>query len=569
MIDLLARNPRSALGIRTILEMERIPYRTVASVAERSGALLVIVADELTTAEIAALEETPSLVLGGGTRFAEQAFGARAPRIVDGPCAIPLSEPIWPAAVVELAHAAGKPALRLPLAPIVDASELARGSILALFATGRPAIVERSRCVWSLIDLGAGFANLLNEDYRPTADPAVAVTGGAWPRRLAESVYYAAPESLRRWVQRRAYRRLEARLRATGECSEYPIDATGWLLVELVKSLVKLAAGSLVRLARWPAPYHSAAALTHDIEPRRYAYTRGLDRLLDTVATTGHPATFGLVAGASARYLRPETVQRLQDRRVLCHGLEHRGENVHGRRRVAADLRKARTRLEECLGRPVTGYRSPRLDRSPDLAWALDRTGFAYDSSYPDVDRENLAHFGAGVCVNLPYRPLVEDDGGQLRFSRCLELPLTSPDCIQPLFAGASVDALRATVEVKASFVRATGGLYVALVHGGVFGEQDEDVRTAHLQFVHRQLEGPDVWLASMEEIADWWTRREALRVSVKGSAVHVANAGRQMVVGARVILEHEAGTCVLPVPPLPGGTQVALAIPRNTAVSA
>jgi hypothetical protein len=201
--------------------------------------------------------------------------------------------------------------------------------------------------------------------------------------------------------------------------------------------------------------------------------------------------------------------------------------------------------------------------------WALDRAGFTYDSSFPDVDRENLAHFGGGVRVNVPYRPVVEDDAGHLRPSRCLELPLTAPDCIQPLFAGASLEALRATVETKAAFVRATGGLYVGLVHGGVFGEEDEDLRTAHLQFVHDQLVRPDVWLAGMEDVADWWTRREALRVSVKNDAVYVANTGRQVVIGARVVIEHEAGTCVLPVPPIPGGSQVALAIPRSAPIPA
>jgi hypothetical protein len=66
----------------------------------------------------------------------------------------------------------------------------------------------------------------------------------------------------------------------------------------------------------------------------------------------------------------------------------------------------------------VLGYRSPRLDRSPDLAWALDRAGFRYDSSYPDVDRENMANFGRGVRLNVPFRPLIDDGNGGLRPSR-------------------------------------------------------------------------------------------------------------------------------------------------------
>src|SRR5207237_1383591 len=160
--------------------------------------------------------------------------------------------------------------------------------------------------------------------------------------------------------------------------------------------------GGLARVARWPAPYAAAATLTHDIEPQRFAYTRGLAALLDAVTTSGHPATFGLVARASARWLDTATVARLGRHGVLCHGLAPR------------------------RARPVRGYRSPRLDPSPDLLSALDEAGFAYDSSYPDVDRENIAHFGSGVRVNVPYRPPLATDGGGMRPSRCLELPLTA-----------------------------------------------------------------------------------------------------------------------------------------------
>jgi peptidoglycan/xylan/chitin deacetylase (PgdA/CDA1 family) len=371
-------------------------------------------------------------------------------------------------------------------------------------------------------------------------------------------------------VQRRTYATLDQRLAAMGDqASEYPIDATGYLVVELVKHLIKLAAGSLVRVARWPAPYQAAASLTHDVEPRRYAYTRGLHRLLDTIEATGHPATLGLVAGPTTRYVRDETVRRLAPRRVLCHGLEHRGEQVWGRARVATTLERARVRLERKLGRTIVGYRSPRLDRSPDLVWALDRAGFRYDSSFPDVDRENMASFGRGVRLNVPFRPLIEDGDGRLRPSRCLELPLTAPDCIQPLFAGESPERLRQTVESKAAFLGATGGLYVALVHGGVFDERDADLRTAHLEFVYRQLRRADVWLAGMEDIADWWCRRETIKLTVKASAVHVTNTGTLPIAGARVIIERDGSECVLNVPPLPAGAQIALVVPRSRALPA
>jgi hypothetical protein len=77
------------------------------------------------------------------------------------------------------------------------------------------------------------------------------------------------------------------------------------------------------------------------------------------------------------------------------------------------------------------------------------------------------------------------------------------------------------------------------------------------------------VWLAGMEDIADWWCRREALKISVRASAVHVANTGTQPIAGARVVIERDGGEHVLTVPPLPAGAQIALVLPRSRALPA
>lgn len=577
MIDVLAHDGQSAareratLGLLAILELEKIPYRRVASPDDTSASVL-LVAGELEPHEVAPVERLPSLVLGGGARFVQQVFGASAVDTTDAGCAIGLDQPLWPSATIDVVRAHGKRELRLPFAPRCETTDVAKGTVLASFAKPAhvPAVARRNRCIWSAVDFGTVFARLTDEHDGVTRQRPANAPWHATARKLAEVVYYAAPDALRGWVQRRTYATLDHKLAALGDrASEYPIDATGHLVVEAVKHLLKLAAGSLVRVARWPAPYQAAASLTHDVEPRRFAYTRGMERLLDAIETTGHPATLGLVAGPATRYLREDAIRRLVPRRVLCHGLEHRGEQVWGKHRVAVTLEKARVRLERKLGRAVVGYRSPRLDRSPDLAWALDRAGFRYDSSYPDVDRENMANFGRGVRLNVPYRPLIDDGDGRLRPSRCLELPLTAPDCIQPLFAGESHERLRQTIESKAAYVAATGGMYVALVHGGVFDERDADLRMEHLEFVYHQLRRADVWLAGMEDIADWWCRREALKLSVKNSAIHVTNTGTQPIAGARVVVERDGGECVLNVPPLPAGAQIALVVPRSRALPA
>ncbi len=560
MIDVVARDAESAFGVAAILATEKVPHHMSGAV---DGARPHVLAGRgPTSADVAALAGRRALVLHGGAHAARTLLGAANPTEVERTIGLSVTDALWRPATVERARKLGTTTLTLPLSPVCVVSEIANGSVLARLADGTPAVVERDGVLWCAIDLGAAFTRLLTEHAVParpegghSSSARVAV------RRLIEHAYYAAPEVLRRVVQRRSYATLEHRLaRLPDLASSYPVDASGWLLAELLLGLVHRVAGELVRLARWPTPYRAAATLTHDIEPRRFAYTRGLAALLDAVTANAHPATFGLVAQASTRWVDDATVVRLGTHGVLCHGLTHRGENVSGRDDVRRDVETARAGLERQLGRPVRGYRSPRLDRSPDLLWALDHAGFTYDSSYPDVDRENVAHFGGGVRVNVPYRPPLATDAGGLRPSRCLELPLTAPDCIQPVLAGASEEELRATVTTKAAYVRETDGLYVALVHGGVFGDDDRARRAAHLEFVAGELRHPDVWLAAAEDVAEWWCRREAIRVSDSAEGIQVTNEGPDAVAGARVVVDRGGTERTLDLPPLPPGTTVTLA---------
>jgi len=111
----------------------------------------------------------------------------------------------------------------------------------------------------------------------------------------------------------------------------------------------------------------------------------------------------------------------------------------------------------------------------------------------------------------------------------------------------------------KLAFVRETGGLYVGIVHAGVFGPRDADRRETHLRFVARQARRPGVWLASLREIADWWRARECVAITVDGDRLLVRNDGAGPASGLRVVLDHDGGTRVLPVPTVPPGATVVL----------
>jgi hypothetical protein len=136
---------------------------------------------------------------------------------------------------------------------------------------------------------------------------------------------------------------------------------------------------------------------------------------------------------------------------------------------------------------------------------------------------------------------------------------VSAPDCIQPLFQGDDIRQLRRAVRAKIAFVRDTEGLYVGIVHGGVFGARDTARRGAHLDFVRRQLERADVWLATAGDVARWWAAREHLAVRVMADHIVVTNHGRWPVGGARILVERESGTASLPVPLLDPGQSITL----------
>jgi hypothetical protein len=137
---------------------------------------------------------------------------------------------------------------------------------------------------------------------------------------------------------------------------------------------------------------------------------------------------------------------------------------------------------------------------------------------------------------------------------------VSAPDCIQPLFQGYDIRQLRRAVRAKVAFVHDTGGLYVGIVHGGVFGARDAARRGAHLSFVSRQLERPDVWLATAGDVVRWWAARERLALKVVADRIVVRNQGLLPVGGARILVERESGTELLSVPLLDPGQTINLA---------
>jgi hypothetical protein len=115
-------------------------------------------------------------------------------------------------------------------------------------------------------------------------------------------------------------------------------------------------------------------------------------------------------------------------------------------------------------------------------------------------------------------------------------------------------------VEHKAAFVRASGGLYVALIHAGVFGRADAVRREAHADFVAAHLRHPETWLTTPDRVAEWWTARESVRVRCTADdAVAVTNDGPGAVSGAVLVIERHGAAQRVALSTLAAGDTIVL----------
>jgi len=95
-------------------------------------------------------------------------------------------------------------------------------------------------------------------------------------------------------------------------------------------------------------------------------------------------ATFFVLGWVAERW--PRLVRQIAGRghEIACHGYAHRLVYKLGPARFWADVGRAKGVIEDCLGAPVWGFRSPSYSIVSNTLWALDILidyGFRYDSS--------------------------------------------------------------------------------------------------------------------------------------------------------------------------------------------
>ncbi len=143
---------------------------------------------------------------------------------------------------------------------------------------------------------------------------------------------------------------------------------------------------------------------------------RNVDLILQLLDAAGAHATFFTLGWVAERF--PGLVRRIvaAGHEVASHGYAHGKATDLDRAAFLADLRLAKTVLEDIAGTEVRGYRAPSFSIGPANEWAFDcivEAGHRYSSSTYPIRHD---HYGAPDAPRFAYR---SREG-------LLELPITT-----------------------------------------------------------------------------------------------------------------------------------------------
>lgn len=531
---LTAKENHSLFGLETILKIEAISYNLYLErdyVEKREDSLVDLF---LNCGGLNLKIEKPTILIGdcADNKVLEYFNVKRSSKAYKRFIDIKITDNLFPGRLKETlsTYLPGK-IIRMPMANIGIINEKnADGKqydVLAYFAdTNTPAVIKKKNIVWCLFDICEVFYFLITESY---------ISNDKFKKHdllsfpLLHKLYYYAPNFLRKIIQGFLFNRLLAKVKAEhldNFRTDFPIDCTGWLMIETVKALILHTGAPLITIKKFPSSYNSCILFTHDIEPTTYAYKKGIFKLLGEIKKYNLKSSIGLVAIWSRIYpgFIDDSIGN-DNIEFHCQGLYHMGKTLgltleQLRHRVSL----AKEILEKLLKHEIFGYRSPRLNRSPDLIKAIEHAGYKYSSISVDADRENTHFFGGGVSVNFPFRPPIMD-GNRIRKASFLEFPVTAPDCITPIFMGRTEQELFDIYIKKITFVHDIGGFFISLIHAGVFNEADSQLRHRLLRFVIGAVENKkDIWKTGFRQAYEWWVTREGLNISIAGDKIRIIN---------------------------------------------
>lgn len=130
-----------------------------------------------------------------------------------------------------------------------------------------------------------------------------------------------------------------------------------------------------------------------------------LDKVLELFNSLDFKSTFfftGVVAG-----FYPNLVKKIAalGHEIACHNHNHEDYEYTPRENFWNDLIHSKKFLEDLIGTPIIGYRSPNSSIPPTLVPDLEKAGFLYDSSVTPT-RRYFGKWGSFLrAPRKPYRP--------------------------------------------------------------------------------------------------------------------------------------------------------------------
>jgi len=160
------------------------------------------------------------------------------------------------------------------------------------------------------------------------------------------------------------------------------------------------------------APYISRA----EWDTRECRVEGNVERILGMLDEHQTKATFFTLGWIAARY--PQLIRRIADEghEVASHGFGHERASDLDRVAFDADIRRAKSVLEDLTGLEVAGYRAPSFSIGPGNLWAFEslvRAGYRYSSSIYPIRHD---HYGMPDAPRFMYQAV---DG-------LLEIPITT-----------------------------------------------------------------------------------------------------------------------------------------------
>ncbi len=402
-----------------------------------------------------------------------------------------------------------------------------------------PAIVSVDGHFLFTFDIGRSFSSLLAESYADNNKKQKPLS------LISNFAYQIAPYNLRLATYRILLKQARRRQSKVDHfTTQAPIDPSGWVLYQTFINALDWSSHFVPRIWKWPCAFAYAFCFTHDVEPRRYAYYKGLPKLLKTLKELTIRSTISLVS--EPPFCLPEdSVKKLEEEghEVISHGLYHNGtfHNISSSRREL-EIRDSFLKLEKVTGKSIRGFRAPWLQRTSDLGELLEKQDVSFDSSFVDTDTSLKRTFnGKGISFNFPFR--LFSGGSEIKEYEVLELPLTGPQDMEPYFSGLNVEDCKKVFKRKLGWIESIGGLYVFLAHAGVYGDRDSEMRMDLLRYLYTLVKGKDVWIAKLSELVDWWRKRENLRiksdnqVGAENLLFEVENRGEQTVSNSSIAI--------------------------------